>query len=208
MTAPIPSEKAQASQAWAADALARLFAAMDAEYGRAALAHGFECRGCADNCCRTRFYHHTLVEYFYLRRGLATLSEAERSRVAARAAQAVARMQAAGDEPPSEETLCPLNAQGRCLLYAQRPMICRLHGIPHQLRRPDGRRQVGPGCGDFDRQCGPSAPPILDRTPLYMNLSEVERELRRRLGYADKLRMTIAQMIVETLDLPDDGERP
>ncbi len=199
MTAPIASEYQKSSCAWATEALARLFAAMDADYERAALAHGFVCRGCDDNCCRTRFYHHTLVEHLYLRQGLNALAADERGRIAARAAQVAASLAAA----PSEPVMCPLNAQGRCLLYAHRPMICRLHGIPHLLRRPDGRRQAGPGCGDFDRQCGAAAQPLLDRTPLYSALAELERELRRRLGFGAKIRMTIAQMVIEQPALPD-----
>ncbi len=207
MTAPTSSAKEESSRRWALDALARIYSAMDADYEKAASAHGFVCQGCGDNCCRTRFYHHTLVEYFYLRKGLRALPDAERSRIETQAAQAVARMKTVGDEPPSEATMCPLNALGRCQLYAYRPMICRLHGIPHQLRRPDGRHQVGPGCGDFDRQCGAACAPILDRTTLYAALAELERELRQRLGFTDKLRMTIAQMLVEKLALPDDGGR-
>ena len=203
MTVPIASEKEKSSHEWAMETIARLFAAMDADYQRAAQSHGFICAGCDDNCCRTRFYHHTLVEYLYLHQGLNALAAAERGRLAARAAQVAASMAA---EPP-EPVMCPLNEQGRCVLYAHRPMICRLHGIPHLLRRPDGRRQEGPGCGDFDRQCGAAAQPLLDRTPLYSVLAELERELRRRLGFGGKIRMTIAQMVIEKPALPDGGER-
>jgi Fe-S-cluster containining protein len=202
MSVPIASEKQNACLAEAMEALARIFAAMDAGYEGAALAHGFVCRGCDDNCCRTRFDHHTLVEYLYLRQGLKALAAAERDHLAVRAAQVATRQAAA----PSEPLMCPLNAQGRCLLYAHRPMICRLHGIPHFLRRPDGRRQEGPGCGDFDRQCGASAQPLLDRTPLYSALAELERGLRRRLGFGDKIRMTIAQMVIEKPTVPGGGE--
>jgi len=208
MTSSIPSDKEKPHYAPAMEALARLFARMDADYERAAQSHGFVCRGCDDNCCRTRFYHHTLVEYLYLRQGLKALPDSDRARIEARAAQTVAGLADGGRGPSSEATLCPLNAQGRCILYAHRPMICRLHGIPHQLQRPDGRRQAGPGCGDFDRQCGVSSPPLLDRTPLYSALVELERDLRRRLGFPDKIRMTIAQMVVEKLALPDGGETP
>lgn len=202
MRVPIVSEKKNACLAEAMEHLARIFAAMDADYDRAALAHGFVCRGCDDNCCRTRFFHHTLVEYLYLRQGLNTLTAAERDRLAARAAQVAARQATATSEP----LMCPLNAQGRCLLYTHRPMICRLHGIPHLLRRPDGRRHEGPGCGDFDRQCGALARPLLDRSPLYSALAELERGLRRRLGFGDKIRMTIAQMVIEKPALPEGGE--
>jgi hypothetical protein len=95
--------------------------------------------------------------------------------------------------------MCPLNDEQRCILYAYRPMICRLHGIPHQLRRPDGQRQVGPGCGDFDRQCANSDPKLLDRTPLYIDLAALEKQLRRQLRFEGRIKMTIAQMMIEAI---------
>lgn len=187
----------------AAEGLARLYARMDAAYRQAAESHGFVCAGCDDNCCRSRFYHHTLAEYLYLRQGLKALPDAARQRVRQRAVAAIEQMRAADDANASVQVMCPLNEAGRCGLYAHRPMICRLHGIPHQLRRPDGRGQAGPGCADFDRQCGASSQPILDRTPLYAALAELEKGLRRRLGVERKIRMTIAQMMVEALVLPN-----
>ncbi|HSM88690.1 MAG TPA: hypothetical protein VLT56_01580, partial [Desulfobacterales bacterium] len=55
-----------------ADVLKRLvplYAAMDAAYEAAAAAYRFACMGCEESCCRTRFHHHTLVEYHGLRDG-------------------------------------------------------------------------------------------------------------------------------------------
>jgi Fe-S-cluster containining protein len=186
----------------AADGLACLYESMDAAYRQAAESHGFVCAGCDDNCCRSRFYHHTLAEHLYLRQGLKALPAAARQRVRQCAVAAIEKMRAADDTDTSMQVMCPLNEAGRCSLYAHRPMICRLHGIPHQLRRPDGRGQAGPGCADFDRQCGACSQPILDRTPLYAALAELEKGLRRRLGVERKIRMTIAQMVVEGLVLP------
>jgi hypothetical protein len=48
------------------DRLTSLFEQMDAAYDAVAGQYGFFCQGCADNCCRTRFHHHTLIEYLYL----------------------------------------------------------------------------------------------------------------------------------------------
>jgi Fe-S-cluster containining protein len=93
--------------------------------------------------------------------------------------------------------MCPLNREGRCVLYAHRPMICRLHGIPHALRRPDGRVLTGPGCDDYAAQCGPVVKARLDRTPLYTAMAQVERELRQALGFEGKTKMTIAEMILD-----------
>jgi len=44
------------------DRLKQIYTAMDRAYDRAADPYGFTCDGCADNCCRTRFYHHTVIE--------------------------------------------------------------------------------------------------------------------------------------------------
>ena len=41
-----------------------LFEQMDRAYDAAARNSGFVCNGCRDNCCLTRFYHHTLVFSF------------------------------------------------------------------------------------------------------------------------------------------------
>jgi hypothetical protein len=51
------------------------YADMDRAYAEVADRYGFHCNGCADSCCLTRFYHHTLLEYLYLAewvRGLAS----------------------------------------------------------------------------------------------------------------------------------------
>lgn len=179
--------------------LARLFDQMDAAYDAAAETHGFVCRGCRDNCCLTRFYHHTLTEYQYLRAGLDRLPGETQNRVRLLATQAVQQMNDADARGIKIQVMCPLNQDGRCCLYAHRPMICRLHGIPHLLRRPDGHRQTGPGCDDFDRQCAAGGQPILDRTPLYIELANIERALRQQTGFKPKIKMTIAQMILTDL---------
>jgi len=180
---------------------AQLFAGMDSAYEAVAMRLGFHCRGCEDNCCRSLFYHHTLVEYFRLRSGLASLSDLEQAQIRRRAdrvaaGQAEAENRTAGD---ARRPMCPLNIEGLCGLYESRPMICRLHGIPHELRRPGGRIISSPGCGAFYRLG--SAENFdevwLDRTPWYSALSQLERRLRNRIGYSAKIKMTIAQMILE-----------
>ncbi len=186
-------------------ALADLFDDMDRAYDEVARQCGFECNGCEDNCCRTRFHHHTLAEYLFLKEGLACLSDNARQRVAKRAVDVMTRMRAAEAAGRPVKEMCPLNEDERCLLYASRPMICRLHGIAHQLRRPDGQIQSGPGCGDFDRQCGPQPKAVLDRTPLYTAMAQIERQLRSLWDYHTKIKMTIAEMVVAILDEPGDG---
>jgi len=186
------------------ETLATLYAEMDQAYEEAARKNGFTCNGCEENCCRTLFYHHTLAEYLYLQEGLGQLSAETRRRLAGRAIEVRDRMhktEAAG-RPVSE--MCPLNEDERCMLYTHRPMICRLHGIPHRLQRPGGQSQVGPGCGEFDRQCGLHPQVLLDRTPLYTAMAQLERRVRALWDYQNKIKMTLAEMIA-TIFSDDDG---
>jgi hypothetical protein len=67
------------------DKLVALFKAMDDGYAKAADRHGFVCRGCEDNCCQSRFYHHTLLEYMSIYRGYSRLAVQERQQADTRA---------------------------------------------------------------------------------------------------------------------------
>lgn len=177
----------------------QLFGEMDQAYERSARQMGFECKGCRDNCCRTRFNHHTLLEYFYLRSGFTQLPAARRKRIWDRATE-ICRKAANGEKHDTTfRPMCPLNEEERCVLYAHRPMICRLHGVPHFLRRPDGRIQVGPGCSDFYIQSQVPDDRRLDRTPIYAAMAGLERRLRQRLGYGTKIKMTVAEMILHEI---------
>jgi hypothetical protein len=103
--------------------------------------------------------------------------------------------------------MCPLNLEGRCIVYAHRPMICRMHGIPHELQRPDGRRIRGPGCEAF--ACSRHDPDdFLDRTPFYRDMAALEGELRRTIRFRAKIRMTVAQMVrqLRAKQAPGGGE--
>lgn len=177
--------------------LGRLFDEMDAAYEQAAAAYGFVCSGCADTCCRTRFHHHTLLEYLYLRAGFGELSAERQESIQANAAAVVAQHGRAGEPGAEARPMCPLNAESRCQVYAHRPMICRLHGIPHELRFPGRPAQPSPGCEEFHRRCGRPAVHRLDRTPLYTELARLESECRQALGLRRKIRMTIAEMLLD-----------
>ena len=175
----------------------RLFQQLDQAYDRSAEQSGFICNGCRDNCCLTRFYHHTLIEVLSIQSGLRALSVDRRRRIRATAESVIQKMTELQRRREPISVMCPLNEKERCVLYQQRPMICRLHGIPHALRRPDGRILTGPGCDDFYRQCGRAAAAPLDRTPLYMAMADLERCLRERLNYRQKIKMTVAEIIMD-----------
>lgn len=105
-------------------------------------------QGCA-GCCRSLF-DITLLDAFLLRSALDRLPRGVQKGVLAKA-----RLTAGGlerrwpgfappyllntlpeeewtDIPEEDETLCPLlSPEGGCLLYDDRPLTCRLHGLPH-----------------------------------------------------------------------------
>lgn len=180
------------------DRLAAIFRKMDARYAETAGKYGFVCSGCTDSCCRTRFYHHTLIEYFYLKRGLDSLSSTDRERFFFRAQNVNSQWNL--HSAPAPGVMCPLNEAGRCRLYAHRPMICRLHGIPHELNHPVKGRTMGPGCNEFVIQCGEKPYAPFDRTSLYRELADLENAFRQETGLNVKIKMTIAEMLVDCLE--------
>ena len=175
------------------DRLSAIFRKMDERYDETADKYGFVCTGCEDSCCRTRFYHHTLIEYFYLMSGLVSLNSNDRMMIHSRA-QAV-NSQWEKHCAPGPGVMCPLNEAGRCRLYKHRPMICRLHGIPHELNHPIKGRAKGPGCHEFVIQCSEKSYIPFDRTPLYRELADLERSFRQEMGLSAKMKMTIAEML-------------
>lgn len=183
--------------------LETIFCQMDNAYAAVADQYGFRCNGCADNCCQTRFYHHTLLEYLYLLEGMRTLTADGRQAVRKQALAACNKMADADRQGDFIRTMCPLNRNERCILYPFRPMICRLHGIPHELHRPPGSIVRHPGCDNFLDQCrerGKTDYIRFDRTAFYRQMAMLEKELRMATGYVDKIKLSIAQMLVNMTD--------
>jgi Fe-S-cluster containining protein len=178
--------------------LAAIFRKMAERYEETAVQYGFVCSGCENSCCRTRFYHHTLIEYFYLMNGLESLNSIDRTKIHSRALDVKSRWKT--HSAPAPDSMCPLNEAGRCRLYAHRPMICRLHGLPHELNHPIKGKTISPGCHEFVIQCGGKAYIPFDRTPLYLELADLENSFRQDTGLRAKMKMTIAEMLV---DCPD-----
>ncbi|MCF8111743.1 MAG: YkgJ family cysteine cluster protein [Desulfobacteraceae bacterium] len=179
--------------------LEQLYEEMDREYARVAARYGFQCTGCIDNCCLSRFYHYTYSEYIYLRRGFAQLSQQKRAEVRKRAEKYVEALEqrgSQGDDSPFR-MMCPLNESGLCILYSRRPMICRLHGLPHELALPGRPKTVfGPGCHEFAEKCGHLPYYPFDRTRFYMCMSELEAGARKILGASQKPKKTVAHMLI------------
>jgi Fe-S-cluster containining protein len=176
--------------------LQKIFAAMDQEYKRATEQYQFQCDGCTDNCCLTRFYHHTYLEYYYLHQGFKKLDPRKRSEVLLKAKEVCRDTARADEKEMPVRVMCPLNADSLCDLYPYRPMICRLHGIPHELRKPGQNVIHGPGCGTFDERCAGNRYYRFDRTPYYKEMARLENEFKQALGLDGRIRMTVAEMIV------------
>lgn len=167
-----------------------IYSSMDRAYREVEAFYGFDCQGCRDNCCSTYFFHYTIAEYLYLLQGFSSLPDEIKDEVLQRAKEMC-------DSRQKENYLCPLNFQGRCALYSHRTMICRLHGLPFEVHRPDGRRDEGTACSKFEEERARKALPYrrIDRTPFYTDLANLERELREEIGYAQKFKKTIAEML-------------
>ena len=194
---PLESLLEQSMIARALRAVTELFAEMQSAYQDHARAYGFDCHGCDDNCCATRFYHHTLLELIVLQQGLATLSADRRMRVRERSREICRIYRDRPAERTGRRVMCPLNEDRKCILYPYRPMICRLHGIPHELKMPAGGVQHHPGCHWFSERVGSTRPRgAFDRTPFYGRMAELEKGLRRELGLDRRIKLTVAEILL------------
>ena len=171
-----------------------LFKKMDRAYAAASDVGSFACSGCEENCCLSLFYHHTLLELLYLKEGLKALDQETLATVTFRAQEAAPRLHRKAADETNEKIPCPLMDEGKCILYAHRPMVCRLHGVAHTLERPDGSVIKGPGCALYEQTSQGSMP--LNRTPFYKEMATLERALRQETGFTDRLKLTIAEMIL------------
>ena len=193
--------------------LKALYTRMDREYERVTSALDFTCAGCPQNCCVSYFQHHTHIEWAYAFEGLMAMDEQRRAMFMERARDNVRQCSEALGRGERPRVMCPLNEDGLCGLYEHRLMICRLHGVPHVLRTPDGRSAAYPGCFRFEerlaRETGLADAPahvaqaaranmdVLDRTPLYRELVELEMRFVGAQGKnLPRVNMTLAEMMV------------
>jgi hypothetical protein len=175
--------------------LESIFTDMDRLYSEAAAHYGFNCHGCTDNCCRTRFYHHTHIEYLFVQEGVKTLGRKRQLEVKSSALKICNQAIELDKNSRPVRLMCPLNVENLCILYPYRPMICRLHGIPHELRKSADNPTYGPGCLTFERRCTGKSYIAFDRTPIYLKLAALENEFKHAAGITGKIKLTIAEML-------------
>ncbi len=176
--------------------LERLYRHMDHTWNQVAAQYGFQCNGCLDNCCLSLFFHHTHIERSYLHYGFKTLAKGRQQAILKKAEQYYTSTfgpdgAAAGE---SKKIPCPLLVDNRCGLYRFRPMICRMHGLPHELHKPGFAPLKGPGCeaGKFeDDEYIP-----FDRTPFYREMAGIEMGFRTKNGLKGKIKQTIAEILL------------
>lgn len=182
--------------------IGEIYASMATAYDQVAGRIPLTCTGCPDNCCDSYFLHYTYSEWAYLWEGIRALDDARLDRILQRAKDYVdqSRVLIARGERP--QLMCPLNDQGLCGLYQHRLMICRTHGVPATLTRPDGQHLRFPGCFRCQEVVNTAFAvetdaPAMDRTVLYQRLAQLEtRFLGQKKGLFPRIKLTIAEMIV------------
>ena len=182
--------------------IGEIYASMATAYDEVARDITLTCTGCPDNCCDSYFLHHTYSEWAYLWQGIRALDDERLDRIMHRARDYVtqSRLSIARGERP--QIMCPLNEDGLCGVYTHRLMICRTHGVPATLTRPDGQHLRFPGCFRCQEivastHAQAADAPAMDRTVLFRRLAQLEsRFLGDRRGQMPKIKLTIAEMIV------------
>jgi hypothetical protein len=141
-----------------------LTAKVDEFFARVAARHGdaMQCAsGCSD-CCRVRLSI-TQIEATAIADELAAWP-VERRRELAEAARAAPADRCAALDP-----------QGRCRIYAARPVVCRSHGVPIRMR--DHRSlPVIESCFRNFTTATPDPDCVLDQTTLSTTLYAIDRE--------------------------------
>jgi len=183
--------------------LETLYAQMDHAWDDIAAQYSFICNGCDDNCCKSLFFHHTHIEKQYLLLGFSKLSNAVQKSVIEKSEnyynQTFLKNNGQGEQIEekfivSKKIFCPANTNGNCILYPYRPMICRLHGVPHEVKKPGTPIITSPGCqaGGFDAK---SYQPF-DRTQFYREMAQIEMNYRQHTLNYSKIKESIAQMLM------------
>lgn len=184
--------------------LADIYTAIELSYDQVAGKIGLTCSDCPSNCCDSYFLHYTYSEWAYLWEGIRALDDGTIEQIIERSKNYVDNCRtiiARGDRP---QLMCPLlDDEGLCSLYSHRLMICRLHGIPAAMTRPDGQTLKFPGCFRcqkivHEQYIHEADVPFMDRTILLRRVATLESDLlggKRHLF--PKVKKSIAEMIVD-----------
>jgi hypothetical protein len=182
--------------------ITEIYATMATSYDQVARSISLTCQGCPDICCDSYFQHYTYVEWAYLWEGLRLVDDDKLDRILERARHYLTEANTSIARGHIPSAMCPLNEDGRCGLYEYRLMICRMHGVPAVLTRPDNQILHFPGCFRCQeivaqRFVSTVEAPTMDRTILYQRLAQLESRLlgEKRRNFP-KVKLTIAEMII------------
>lgn len=184
--------------------LADIYTAIELQYDQVAGTIGLTCSGCPSNCCDSYFLHYTYSEWAYLWEGIRALDDDTLETIIERSKDYVDESRAIIAHGERPQLMCPLlDDQGLCSLYSNRLMICRLHGIPAAMTRPDRQTLKFPGCFRcqeilLEKYEQETDVPFMDRTELLGKVAALESDLlggKRHLF--PKVKKTIAEMIVD-----------
>ncbi len=182
--------------------IGKLYFDMQQSYDAVAIQLDFTCINCPDNCCDSYFQHHTYVEWAYLWEGLKAIDLGEFNKIMAKAETYVSESETLLRLGKRPQLMCPLNDSGLCSIYSHRLMICRLHGVPATLTKPDGNLLRFPGCFKCQEEVikikqNNKSISSLERAELYRRLVELEIDLLSdNIGKVPKVKLTLAQMLV------------
>lgn len=163
----------------------------------------FSCSGCPDNCCDSYFLHHTYSEWAYLWVGFSELTSSKQEKLLQRSHEYIEYCKVAKNSGEQPLVMCPLNEGGLCQLYKYRLLVCRTHGVPATMTRPDGQTMRFPGCFRCQelvekKYNTPTNVPHFERTPLLQQLVLLESEfLSNRRHMLPRVKMTIAEMLAK-----------
>lgn len=163
-------------------------------FGEATRKHGVRCKQGCNECCSVGFFDITLLDAIHLRAALRKVPVPVRDRVLAKAhaqldileeKKAFSRKDPLLKSLPAIDAIsrrsakmsCPaLDENGVCLIYEQRPHICRIFGPT--IRGP--RRAVRlEGCGYFNKDIPEQDFPIFDH---YEEEKKMQKAMFRKAG--------------------------
>lgn len=177
-----------------------IYTEMEAAYDLVAKDLQFSCEGCSDNCCDSYFLHHTYAEWSYLWLGIDELPRQKQKEALDKAHAYIITAESAMQRGERPQVMCPLNENGLCMVYKYRLMVCRTHGVPAQITRPDGKTICFPGCfrcQELVKQNGGNSP-VVERTAMLTKLAFLEQEyLGNKRHLYPRVKLTIAEMLVK-----------
>ncbi len=160
-----------------------LTAKVDAFFARVVERHAAELAcdsGCSD-CCHARLTI-TAVEAAAIRDELATWEAPRRAAVHALASR------------PDDGRCAALDGNGRCTIYAVRPIVCRSHGAPIRMRDARSLPVIQSCYRNFAEDGPASADPdcVIDQT----TLSAMTLAVAREAGFDPAERIALAELVV------------